>query len=120
MAQDTGALLTAGRRDSSRTGPPQCYDSRGQATCEAYKSSYGCVPQYPGDYQAWEVATLCRKTCGACNHMMYRAEEADVLNELYKATSGAAWTHSDGWGTNVTACWWFGVACDADGFVTVL
>lgn len=120
MAQDPGVLLTAGRRDGSRT-VPQCYDSFGQAKCEAGKSSYGCVPQYPGDYSAWQVAAMCHKTCGACNHtFMYRAEEADVLNKLHKATSGAAWTHSDGWGTNVTACWWYGVACDADGFVTAL
>ena len=39
-------------------------------------------------------------------------QERRVLMELFAATGGARWSNRDGWGTEKSACDWYGVRCD--------
>ena len=110
------------RRDGVHAALP-CYDFYGKADCEGGKSAYGCVPKHAAwDYGAWEVAAMCHETCGGCSNtnFTHNAQEAAALKSLYAATGGHQWTHSDGWLSNTTVCWWFGVACNSDGLVAAL
>ncbi len=39
--------------------------------------------------------------------------ECQALVDLYNGTTGASWTHRNGWLRNYTPCSWYGVICDS-------
>ena len=49
-----------------------------------------------------------------------QSAERDTLIQLYRATNGLVWTHSDNWNTSAPVCDWYGVNCDEDEAVTQL
>ena len=46
--------------------------------------------------------------------------ERVALMQLYAATRGPQWTHSENWNTSAPICEWWGVICDDGGAVTKL
>lgn len=57
------------------------------------------------------IAAIAATTAGAA----IPDTERQALLDLYAATHGEAWTHSDGWGGDAgSECTWYGVTCDGN------
>uniref|UniRef100_A0A7S2NR12 Leucine-rich repeat-containing N-terminal plant-type domain-containing protein n=1 Tax=Leptocylindrus danicus TaxID=163516 RepID=A0A7S2NR12_9STRA len=68
-----------------------------------------------------EIECDCCTTCYESRDPAVRNGQKAVLEGIYEATNGPSWTYNTQWlvaGTN--ECDWYGVSCDAEGYITTL
>ena len=96
---------------STRSGflnSPECY-------CDFYKYAEN---EFGHKLQSTLIKAF-SNPCGQDTWQSSTSNERDSLEAIYNATNGQNWTNNGGWmdGT-VDHCQWYGISCDADGFVT--
>jgi len=68
-----------------------------------------------------EIECDCCTTCYESRDPAVRNGQKAALQGIYEATNGPSWTYNTQWlvaGTN--ECDWYGVSCDAEGYITTL